>query len=167
MTSRTLVIMRHAKAAQTESGADIDRPLTTRGKADATAAGAWLAGRHIAPEVILCSHAARTRSTWHSLAVGFMDGPVSVSPTVQYEADLYFGGLSAAFRLIRAVDPAIGTVLLVGHNPTVSALSFRLDDGVIRAAGGLRTSGIAVHEVTADWADCVTAKLVDSHTARG
>ena len=69
VTTRTLVILRHAKAANPEGVADPDRPLTSRGHADAAAAGAWLAHRDLQPDLVLCSSARRTRETWHGVAL--------------------------------------------------------------------------------------------------
>jgi phosphohistidine phosphatase len=170
MTARTLVIMRHGKAEQTESGADIDRPLTTRGRDDATGAGLWLGGHDLMPDVVLCSPAARTRATWHCVANGLVetagDNALLTAPIVRYESGLYEGGVNVALDLIRGVDPDASTVLLIGHNPTVSALSARLDDRRLKAAGGLRTSGLAIHAVESAWADCATAALTKEVTAR-
>ena len=163
---RTLVIMRHAKADRPESVADIDRPLTTRGRADAKAAGIWLALHRIAPELVLCSPSTRTRSTWHEVAIGFSDGPVAAYPNVRYESDLYYSGVNATLSLIRAVPSDVDTVLVIGHNPTVSALTQRLDDAAGRASIGLKTSGLAVHSVPGEWADVATAPLTAVHTAR-
>jgi len=167
MTSRTLVIMRHAKAARPDSIDDFDRPLEQRGRNDAQAAGAWLAREGHVPDLVLCSPAARTRMTWHEVAVGLVEAGAAAQASVRYEPPLYESGVNAALELIRGVDDGVGTVLLVGHNPTVSALSSRLDDRSERAAAGLRTSGIAVHTVDASWADLAAAGLVESFTARG
>lgn len=166
---RTLVIMRHAKAEQPEAIADIDRPLSERGRADAAAAGAWLAGSGITVDLVLCSPAKRTRATWHEVAVGFADkaDDPGTSPTVHYERDLYHSGLAASLELIRATDPSIRTILLIGHNPTVSALSLRLDESAARDSDGIATGGLAVHSVPTEWAGCVAAPLIASHTARG
>jgi phosphohistidine phosphatase len=166
VTDRTLVIMRHAKAEQSASKRDIDRLLTERGRQDANAAGTWLTEQGLSPDTVLCSPAARTRGTWHEVAVGLAEGTETTAATVHYEPNLYDGGLSAALEVVREVDPNAKIVLLIGHNPTVSALSHRLDDAHVRAAGGLRTSGIAVHSVTTAWADCAGAALTADHTPR-
>ena len=172
--------MRHAKAEQSASKRDIDRLLTERGRRDAHAAGTWLAARGLSPDAVLCSPAARTRGTWHEVAVGWAEGSraaaegskaaaegtETIAATVHYEPRLYDGGLSAALEIVREVDPDAKIVLLIGHNPTVSALSHRLDDTHVRAAGGLRTSGIAVHGVSTAWADCASAALTADHTPR-
>src|ERR1700754_2302322 len=83
---RTLVLLRHAKAEHPEVGSDFDRRLTTRGKADAAAAGVWLAAEGIRPELVLCSAAARTRETWDAVADALP------APEVRFELSLYEGG---------------------------------------------------------------------------
>ncbi|MFC7481813.1 SixA phosphatase family protein [Luedemannella flava] len=77
MTIRTLAILRHAKADNPPGVADLDRPLTPRGHADATAAGAWLAAKAILPDLVICSPARRTRETWHGVALGLSAAPSS------------------------------------------------------------------------------------------
>lgn len=166
MTTRVLVIMRHGKAEQSETKRDIDRSLTERGHHDARLAGEWLAEQGIAPDVVLSSPSHRTRETWHEVAIGMAEGDSNAAPTVVYDADLYFGGMKAAIEAIRGVDPKATTVLLVGHNPTVSALSQRLDDTSARELAGLRTSEIAVHAVTVGWADLASAGLTTTHLPR-
>lgn len=167
MTTRVLVIMRHGKAEQSDTKRDIDRALTDRGHNDAREGGTWLAATGITPDVVLCSPSQRTRETWHDVAIGMATSGNDVSsPTVVYQQDLYFSGLGAALEAIRHVDPTATTVLVIGHNPTVSALSQRLDDGAARAVAGLRTSEIAVHAVTTAWADCAAAELTATHLPR-
>jgi len=149
MAERTLVILRHAKAERPAGTPDEDRPLTQRGHADAAAAGAWLAARGYRPDLVLCSPSKRTRQTWRGVAVALAGGP---EPEVRYEPELYHGGVAEALDLVREIPTEVGSVLLVGHNPTVSLLSALLD----RAAGpddGLRTCGIAVHRRVGEWAD--------------
>ncbi len=165
---RTLVIMRHAKAEPPGSAEDFARPLADRGRLDAAAAGAWLAGQKLVPDLVLCSPATRTRMTWHEVAIAIAtETGGGGGSTVHYEADLYYHGLGAALRLVRGVDPGVRTLLLVGHNPTVSALSVRLDETARRRDAGLKTAGIAVHDVPSTWAGCAYATLVSGHTPRG
>jgi phosphohistidine phosphatase len=155
--------LRHAKADRPTGTADVDRPLTERGHADAGAAGAWLAGRGIQPDLVLCSPSRRTRQTWHGVAVALSGGE---APEVHYDSGLYDGSTAVALGLLRAVGPEHRTVLLIGHNPTVSMLSSALDSDAARDSDGLRTSGIAVHDVAGAWADLTGAALTASHTAR-
>jgi phosphohistidine phosphatase len=162
VSTRTLVILRHAKAANPGHVGDIDRPLTARGHADAAAAGAWLNHRGYTPDLVLCSPARRTRETWHGAAFALM-----AAPSVRYEPDVYAAPTSALLELIRGIDDSINAVLLIGHNPGLSQLSALLDPER-SDPGGLRTAGIAVHAVTGAWVDCGPdrAPLTAAHTAR-
>jgi phosphohistidine phosphatase len=157
----TLVILRHAKATRNGAVPDPDRPLTPRGRADAGVAGAWLAQRGYRPDLVLCSPARRTRETWRVAALALPTGI-----TVRYDEALYAGGSDELLDLVASLDEAISAVLLIGHNPAVSALSAVLDP-VHADADGLRTCGIAVHSAET-WAEYRTggAPLTDAHTAR-
>jgi len=166
-TARRLVIMRHAKAEQSETLPDIERALLPRGRDDAEAAGRWLASRDLIPGVVLCSPAVRTRATWHGVAIGLADSGTTVAPTVRYEDDLIYGGVNASLDVIRGLTEDVDTALVIGHNPTMSALSTRLDDRTKRADAGLKTAGIAVHEVSGPWSDLRAATLMETYVARG
>ncbi|MFI6758304.1 SixA phosphatase family protein [Micromonospora sp. NPDC050417] len=176
MTKR-VVLLRHAKAERPARITDFERPLTARGYADAGAAGAWLANAGHLPSVVICSPAKRTRQTWHGVALGMAETPVGRAgvevqvgggPVVSYEPGVYDGDASELLDLIRAVDPQMGVVLLIGHNPSISGLSQLLDP--VRAdPDGLRTSGIAVHRLSVEtWTEIGPgrAPLDSTHTAR-
>ncbi|MEO3815291.1 histidine phosphatase family protein [Plantactinospora sp. B24E8] len=178
---RHLVLLRHAKAEQPTGGMqDADRPLSARGHADAAAAGAWLRYADYLPAAVVCSPAKRTRQTWHDAALGMAAPPTRplttqpgaettmAAPTVRYEPKIYHGYVADLLDLVQATDPAVTTVLLVGHNPTISDLSTLLDP-VHAAPDGLRTGGIVVHRVDGDWADLreQAGPIVKWHTARG
>ncbi|MEU6072437.1 histidine phosphatase family protein [Micromonospora sp. NPDC047074] len=170
---RTLVLLRHAKAEQPGERPDERRPLAPRGQADAAAAGAWLARHDLLPDLVICSTARRTRETWHAVAMGMTGAPpeggsAGPAPVVRYEADAYEAHPEDLLTLVRRVDPAVRTVLLVAHNPGISLLSALLDPA--RAdQDGMRTSDVVVHRSDVDWAkfdrDC--APITDRHTARG
>jgi phosphohistidine phosphatase len=159
------VIVRHAKAERPAGVADLDRPLTQRGHADAAAAGAWLAARGYRPDLVLCSPAKRTKQTWRGVSVALAGTP---APEVRYESALYYGGPEEALDLVREVPETIGAVLLVGHNPGVSMLSALLDRGATRDSDGLRTCGIAVHRLNGAWTDysAGAAPVTATQTAR-
>jgi len=165
MTVRTLVLLRHAKAANPQRVADSDRPLTARGHADAAAAGAWLLSRGLRPARVLCSPSRRTRETWHSVRVAL--GDAASATEVVMEPALYDSGAASALDLIRATDPDVDVLVVVGHNPTVSMISTMLDPGS-DVDDGLRTAGLALHRIDGDWVDCGPnhAPLTASHTAR-
>lgn len=169
MTRRTLVILRHAKAEVSATARDEDRALTTRGHADASAAGDWLAtGGHL-PDAVLCSPSRRTRQTWHDVAIALtsaMSG--GGGPAVSYDHSLYDGDADALLSAVQAVDPGARSVLLIGHNPGVSELSALLDPQAEADSDGLRTAGIAVHALDGEWTDVAPGRMGRTliHTAR-
>jgi phosphohistidine phosphatase len=163
MTARTLVLLRHAKAERPDGLPDTDRSLTDRGHADAAAAGAWLLASGHVPDLVLCSPARRTRQTWHSVAIALGDAG---SPSVRYEPDLYDGDAEAALGIVAAAAKEGRSILVIGHNPTISQLSVLLDADGQADSDGLRTSGIAVHELPDDWQAGTPAPLKSTYTAR-
>jgi phosphohistidine phosphatase len=169
MTERTIVLVRHSKAARPDGVDDFDRALTHRGHADSGAVGAWLAHRGYAPDVVICSPARRTRQTWHGVALGMADAGSTASPKVRYEPPVYDGDEDDLLTAVRGAPASASTVLLIGHNPPVSTLSALLDPEADTDAEGLRTAGIAVHRFEGDWASLAagSAALIESHTARG
>jgi phosphohistidine phosphatase len=163
MTSRTLVLLRHAKAERPDRyPKDIDRPLSARGRVDAAAAGRWLAGEGIVPDLVLCSPSVRTRQTWESAGPALGDVPVV------YEALLYIGGVDETLELVHQTEATVSTVLVIGHNPTLSILSSVLDPGG-SAGDGLHTAGLAVHRLDGAWPDFAahSGALTLEYTARG
>lgn len=170
MTVRTLVLLRHAKAEKPGDHPDVERRLTKRGQADAAAAGTWLAAESLVPGLVLCSPATRTRQTWHSAAIAIAEADPSVqAPEVRYERDLYAGGRSEVVDLLRGVPDAVSTVLVVGHNPTMSELSalLRADgDGTVEE---IRTCGLVVHRAEGPWSGTEpgSMEVAARHTARG
>jgi phosphohistidine phosphatase len=166
MTERTLVLLRHSKAERPGGVVDVDRPLTPRGRADAAAAGAWLARHGYRPDLVICSPSKRTRQTWHGIAEALPD---PTGPAVRYEERAYDGAATDLLRLTREADESVSTVLVIGHNPGISLLSAALDPEAGGDSDGLRTSGLAVHKVSGSWSDLRpgSATLTDVHTARG
>ncbi|MEU4420643.1 histidine phosphatase family protein [Actinoplanes sp. NPDC024001] len=170
MTSRTLILLRHAKAETPGDFDDYDRALIPRGESDAGAAGSWLADEKLHPDLVICSSAKRTRQTWQaaSLTLAHDSRP---APEVRYEEDLYWGGRTEVFDLLRAVPDEIRTVLIVGHNPTMSEVSALLmpDEQFTGVITELKTAGLAVHTADIPWAQAEPGAmpLVRQHTARG
>ena len=157
----TLVVVRHAKADSPPGLQDIARPLTERGRADAQAAGRWLAENVAAPELLLTSPARRAEETTARLLDAW-----GVLPAVVDEERVYEASLGDLLRIVRGLDtdrPG-ATVVLVGHNPGLSALVEVLT-GEVRQ---LRTCEIAVLAVEGDWADAdgSSCTLSAGHVAR-
>ncbi|BCJ43701.1 phosphohistidine phosphatase [Actinoplanes ianthinogenes] len=172
MTLRTLILLRHAKAETPGELPDFDRGLTERGTSDADAAGAWLVDERLHPDLVLCSPAKRTRQTWQAASMALAQGDrAHGAPEVHYEDQLYYGGRTEVFDLLRAVPDTVRTILVVGHNPTMSEVSALLipDEQWDGLAVELKTSGLAVHTSEAPWSDAQPKgmRLSRRHTARG
>jgi phosphohistidine phosphatase len=120
MQPKRLVILRHAKSSWKDRDlVDHDRPLNARGRRAAKDVGHYLRRQGIAPALVLCSSAARTRETLELLE---LEG----RPEVSVEDQLY--GASAGELVVRLqrVTAAVPSVLLIGHNPGVQDLALTL-----------------------------------------
>jgi phosphohistidine phosphatase len=153
VASRRLILLRHAKSQWPDGMLDKDRPLAERGIADATAAGPILA--EIAdPDVVLCSPAVRTRQTWRLVSQALTDPPES-----RFEPTIYGASAAELVEVIRSVPSEAGTVLVIGHEPTMSSTADLLaapgshPDDLARLRDKYPTSGMAVFSVPASWAD--------------
>lgn len=117
----TLVVLRHAKAERADGGDDHLRPLALQGRKQASRLGAHLSEAGLRPDVVLCSSALRTRQTWELARTG-----LGAEPTVQVRDDLYAASPTDLLAAVREVDPEASVVLVVGHEPSVSALAAHL-----------------------------------------
>jgi phosphohistidine phosphatase len=159
MTERTLILLRHAKSVDPDPyPTDLERPLSPRGRRDAAAAGDWLREQGLLPDLVLCSTAVRTRETLEGLRLG--------DAAVVFEHRLYLGPAHDTLDLLRNGAPDVSTLLVIGHNPTLSMLSDLLDPDALPDEG-LTTSGIAVHTVPGGWPELESAAVKIHYTARG
>ncbi|KQR07400.1 histidine phosphatase family protein [Cellulomonas sp. Leaf334] len=111
---RRLVLLRHAKAEHPDVP-DIQRPLSLVGRKQSTRVGTALAADDVVPDLVLCSSSVRTRQTWD-----LVRSTLGAEPDVRYLDDLYYAGSSALVELVRTVAADVRTVLVVGHEPTMS-----------------------------------------------
>ncbi|MFY2859322.1 SixA phosphatase family protein [Mycobacterium sp. THU-M104] len=148
---RTLLLLRHAKSDYPAGVADHDRPLADRGIREAALAGDWLRANAPTVDSVLCSTATRARQT---LARTGIDAPT------RYAEQLYGAAPGAVIEEINTVDDEVKTLLVVGHEPTMSNLALVLagaDDTDLavaeRIAAKFPTSAIAVFAVPCGWED--------------
>ncbi|WP_102416925.1 MULTISPECIES: histidine phosphatase family protein [unclassified Mycobacterium] len=147
---RTLLLMRHAKSDYPPGVADHERPLAPRGVKQAGLAGDWLRANAPAIDAVLCSTATRTRQT---LANARIDAPV------RYSERLYGATPGIMIEEINTVGGEVETLLVVGHEPTMSDLALGLAGSGTDSAAAERisakfpTSAIAVLTVPFGWKD--------------
>lgn len=125
----TLMLLRHAKSSWDNlAEADLDRPLARRGRKAAPAMGAEIARRHLLPELVLCSSAARTRQTL-DLVLATWPAP---HPEVVFDDAIY---MASAEELLQQVHlaarraPAPARIMIVGHNPGMEDFAADLTGG--------------------------------------
>jgi phosphohistidine phosphatase len=150
----TLSLFRHAKSNWDDAGVkDFDRPLAKRGQAAAPRMGAFMATRGLAPELILCSPAVRTRQTLDLALPSLPDGP-----TVVYEEGLYLAAATLLLARLRRIDAKVRHAMIVGHDPGLHGLALELagsgDAEEMQAlAAKFPTAGLAVISFSVDeWA---------------
>ena len=143
---RELILLRHAHAETASMGqADLDRPLSAEGLAEAEAAGRWLAAHRLIPDCVLCSPARRTRETLETVldVIGYIDQ--RIEPAI-YEATP--GTLIA----LADANVDVGRLMLVGHNPGLERLAALLHSGQSGDYRGMPPAGIAVLNVPVETA---------------
>jgi len=111
--------------------------LNARGERDAALMGRRLSRRGARPDLILSSPAARALAT-----AGHYAGQLGIAPTlIRRNPAQYAASVPALLALIRAVDPGVGALMLVGHNPESTDLA--------NALGGLSIDNIPTGGVVA------------------
>jgi phosphohistidine phosphatase len=133
---KTLLILRHAKAERDDAPTDHDRELTKRGKKAARRMGELLGRENLVPDLILSSAAARARRTAEEAAEA-----ASYGGELKLLEELYLAEPHAYVDSLRRLGGDANRVLVVGHNPGIEALIFRL-------------TGSAEHMPTAALAEC-------------
>ena len=158
--------MRHAKSDYPNGVSDHERPLAPRGMREAGLAGEWLRGNVPPIEHVLCSSATRTRQTLERTGV--------VAP-VSYSDRLYGATPGTMLDEINQVIDDVSTLLVVGHEPTVSQVALGLagpetshSEAAEQISTKFPTSGIAVLRVPVSWSalEISGAGLVSFHVPR-
>jgi phosphohistidine phosphatase len=138
----TLYLLRHAKSSWADQTLpDRERPLARRGRRDATRIAKHLARLQIAPELILCSSAERTRETLELLRPA-----LGTASTVSLETELYAASADELLERIRVVPEAVPSVMVIGHNPGLQDLALLLASAgaeLRRLEGKFPTAGLA------------------------
>ena len=118
---KRLYLLRHAKSSWKDPGLrDRDRPLAGRGRRAAKAIARYLREQDIVPELVLCSTARRARETLEPME------PALAGHAVRFEPELYGASAGALLEHLRGVPDAVGSVLLIGHNPGLQRLALEL-----------------------------------------
>lgn len=120
---KILYLVRHAKSSwKDQSQSDIDRPLNKRGRRASPDMGRRMREQGHEPDLIISSPANRALSTARNIAreLGIDESGIVT------DKDLYFSGAQGMTDVLESVDDRYRTVMMVGHNPTMTYLMNQL-----------------------------------------
>ena len=162
--AKRLILVRHAKA---EYGAiqDAERSLTKTGQRQALQLGLELAQRLDRLDLMIISPAKRAQQTAEPL-IG------SLLPRSYCQEDvIYSGGPQQWLDLIHLIDESVTSMMIVGHEPTVSALAYGLDGESALArqiSFGVSTATAVILEVVGSWKELASGgAIVTDVVSRG
>ena len=142
---KKLLIMRHAKSDWGSGVADHERPLNKRGTAAAAAMGKALAAMDEVPDLVISSTATRAATTSRLAAEAG-----AWNSRITYSDALYGTSARGALEVLMEADPGAASVMLVGHQPTWSALVEHLTGGSV----AIKTATVAAIDLyIRDWTD--------------
>ena len=123
MTSRELMIVRHAKSDWSNNlASDAERPLNTRGEKDAPRIAKWIRKHQLIPDILISSPALRAKQTANNI----IDQLQLPETSVKFDNRLYLANTSTLLTVIAEVDDKYKSVMLVGHNPGLEELIMKL-----------------------------------------
>jgi phosphohistidine phosphatase len=144
--SRRLTLVRHANAEQNSDVRDFERPLSKKGLGEANDMARRFQERNLVPDLIIASAAVRTRETAETFAkvLGI------AARLLQADDSLYLADGDQIISAIRAVGPRVTHLMVIGHNPGISAAAISLAPEAV--TGDLPTCGTLTMTVScADW----------------
>ncbi len=113
---RRLLLLRHATYAAVPGRTD--PALSETGLEEAAAVGRYLLAQDRLPDLVLCSAAQRARQTRDIL----LDA-AGIAPASEIDDAVTRGDESTLLSRLREIPDEYGTVLVVGHNPTIHNLA--------------------------------------------
>ena len=158
---RRLVLVRHSKASH-DAVTDLERPLTPKGTALAGLLAKELRKRLETTDLLLVSPAARARET----ARPIRDRLEPTDTLVREE--IYNLGPNGILKVLAEDGADARTVVVVGHEPTISVLAHILDDLASQISFGVPTATAVIIDVPGTWADLEpkSARIREIFTAR-
>lgn len=125
---REVYFIRHAKSSwDSMTITDIDRPLNQRGQRDAPVMAERLKMMGVLPDAIVTSPANRAKTT----AEIFGKAWSIAASDIRIEQSIYQGFESTLFGIVRTFSADWQTVLLFGHNPTMTSIANIFSDEII------------------------------------
>jgi phosphohistidine phosphatase len=143
---KRLTLIRHANAEQDADVRDFERPLSRKGRNEAEEMAKRSLEREFVPDLILTSAAVRTRETADVFA-RILGVPARL---LQAEDSLYLADGEHILNAIRGTGPRVTHLMVICHNPGISAAAISLAPEVITA--DLPTCGTLTMQFSCAWA---------------
>lgn len=119
---KTLYIVRHAQKEDEQIGQDdYDRDLSLKGIEDAEKMAKKFAEKNLPVDLIVSSPAKRTKLTAEIFAK-----TLNYNKTIMFNEVLYMAFVNELFETITYTFDTVDSMLLVGHNPSLTALAITL-----------------------------------------
>lgn len=113
---KTVYLLRHAKADKSLIN-DIGRDLSGKGHRQAESIGQWMSEKGIMPDWIISSSAKRAKAT-----AKICSERIGYQKSIRFEDSLYDTGSDTYLDIIAALNNKYDSVMMVGHNPAISAM---------------------------------------------
>lgn len=119
---KKLFIVRHAQKEVEKAGQDdYDRPLSKKGLEDAQDMANKLFDKSFRPDLIVSSPSVRTRQTSEIFAK-----TLRYTKSIMYNEVLYMAYLNELQETLTYTFDTVESMILVGHNPSLTTLAFTL-----------------------------------------
>jgi phosphohistidine phosphatase len=120
---KTIVLMRHAHPEYGYDTNDVERRLTSEGRAAAARSAQYLLQNGFVPSVVFTSHAQRAKQTTSVVVQTLNLDPSCVS----VHEFIYYGYTTdELLELIKTASDDADTLMIVGHNPDISTATGNL-----------------------------------------
>ena len=153
--AKRLSLIRHANAEHDSDVRDFERPLSRKGRGEADEMARRFLERGLVPDLVLVSAAVRTRETAEAF-VRILGVPARL---LQADDSLYLADGEHILTTIRAMGPRVSHLMVIGHNPGISAAAISLAPEIITT--DLPTCGTLTMNVT-----CTRWSLIDRRGVR-
>lgn len=148
---KTLYLVRHAKSSwDNVNMADFDRPLNGRGRKNAPFMGKLMQEKNVRPDLVISSPANRAITTAEAFSEALGYPPEKIDKRME----IYEGGINEMLRLVRGIPETRDTVMLFGHNPTLTVFAGLVSGHPLE---NIVTCGVVRIDMTGDsWQETMT-----------
>ncbi len=118
---KTLYLLRHADAEKLNLNSDFNRIVSIKGIKEVEQLSIFLQKKNLYIDEVICSPAIRTKQTWE-----YLNDKLKFQIKVTFPDKLYNISVQDMVNLLQNISDQSNSVLLVGHNPTISQIANEL-----------------------------------------